>query len=51
MLMPDGDKPSTEFLKKKILAALNEYKTDEQECDIMYLYEIEGDSHEKNSDC
>ena len=51
MLMPDGDKPSAEFLKKKILAALNEYKTDEQECDIMYLYEIEGDSHEKNSDC
>ncbi len=49
MLMPEGDKPSAEFLKKKIYTALEEYKPERNKCDIMYSYEIEGDSHEKSS--
>ena len=48
MLMPEGDKPSAEFLKTKILSAAEEYEPGGNKCDIMYSYEIEGDSHEKN---
>lgn len=50
MLMPDGDSPSAEFLKKKILATINNTQ-DDANCGIMYSYEIEGDSHEKNPHC
>ncbi len=49
MLMPEGDKPSAEFLKARILSAVNEYESGGNKCDIMYSYEIEGDSHEKDS--
>lgn len=48
MLMPEGDKPSAEFLKTRILSAAEEYEPSGNKCDIMYSYEIEGDSHEKN---
>ncbi len=48
MLMPEGDKPSAEFLKKRILSVCDDLKNSGMECDIMYTYEIEGDSHEKN---
>ena len=48
LLMPEGDKPSAEFLKTKILTAADEYEPGGNKCDIMYSYEIEGDSHEKN---
>ena len=48
ILMPEGDKPSAEFLKKRIQTACEELGFDNQECGIMYTYEIEGDSHEKN---
>ena len=48
MIMPEGDKPSAEFLKKRIFTVCEELKTKGAECDIMYSYEIEGDSHEKN---
>ncbi len=48
MLMPEGDKPSAEFLKTRVLSAAKEYEPGGDKCDIMYSYEIEGDSHEKN---
>ena len=51
MLMPDGDSPSAEFLKKKILSTVCDGTPDGEICDIMYSYEIEGDSHEKNPHC
>ena len=46
--MPEGDKPSAEFLKTRVLSAAKEYEPGGDKCDIMYSYEIEGDSHEKN---
>ena len=49
MVVIDGDKPSAEFLKKKIDAVVAANKTTYGECDIMYSYEIEGDIHEKDS--
>jgi metal-responsive CopG/Arc/MetJ family transcriptional regulator len=49
MLVIDGDKPSAEFLKKKINSITSQNKTKYGECDIMYSYEIEGDMHEKDS--
>ena len=49
MVVIDGDKPSAEFLKKKIDAVVSANKTTYGECDIMYSYEIEGDIHEKDS--
>ena len=45
----DGDKPSAEFLKKKIDSVISKNKTIYGECDIMYSYEVEGDTHEKDS--
>ncbi len=48
MLMPEGDKPSAEFLKTRILSEADKYESGGNKCDIMYSYEIEGDSHEKN---
>ena len=49
MIVVDGDKPSAEFLKKKIDSVTSQNKTKYGECDIMYSYEIEGDTHEKDS--
>ncbi len=49
MVVVDGDKPSAEFLKKKIDSVTSQNKTKYGECDIMYSYEIEGDTHEKDS--
>ena len=49
MIVVDGDKPSAEFLKKKIDSVTSQNKTRYGECDIMYSYEIEGDTHEKDS--
>ena len=49
MVVIDGDKPSAEFLHKKIESIVAQKKTTYGECDIMYSYEIEGDTHEKDS--
>ena len=49
MIVLDGDKPSAEFLKKKIDSITSKNKSTYGECDIMYSYEIEGDMHEKDS--
>ena len=49
LILMDGDKPSAEFLKKKIESAVEQNKKLYGECDIMFSYEIEGDTHEKDS--
>ena len=49
MVVVDGDKPSAEFLKKKIETVTTQNETKYGKCDIMYSYEIEGDMHEKDS--
>ena len=49
MIVVDGDKPSAEFLKKKIDTLTEHKKNVYGECDIMYSYEIEGEVHEKDS--
>ena len=49
LILMDGDKPSAEFLKKKIDSVVEQNKDLYGECDIMYSYEIEGDTHEKDS--
>ncbi len=49
MVVVDGDKPSAEFLKKKINSLVEQKKNIYGECDIMYSYEIEGEVHEKDS--
>ena len=49
MVVMDGDKPSAEFLKKKIDTITSQNKNVYGEYDIMYSYEIEGDIHEKDS--
>ena len=49
MVVVDGDKPSAEFLKKKIETVVAQNKTTYGKCDIMYSYDIEGDTHEKDS--
>jgi len=49
MVVLDGDKPSAEFLKKKIDSITMQNETRYGKCDIMYSYEIEGDMHEKDS--
>ena len=49
MIVMDGDKPSAEFLKKKIEAVVEQKKSIYGECDIMFSYEVEGDTHEKDS--
>ncbi len=49
MVVMDGDKPSAEFLKKKIESVTSQNKTVYGECDIMFSYEIEGEAHEKDS--
>ena len=49
LLVMDGDKPSAEFLKKKIESVIEQKKDLYGKCDIMYSYEIEGDTHEKDS--
>lgn len=49
LILVDGDKPSAEFLKKKIESVVEQNKNLYGECDIMYSYEIEGDRHEKDS--
>jgi len=49
MLVLDGDKPSAEFLKKKIQSVTSQKKSIYGECDIMFSYEIEGEAHEKDS--
>ena len=49
LILMDGDKPSAEFLKKKIDSVIEQNKDKYGKCDIMYSYEIEGDRHEKDS--
>ena len=49
MVVMDGDKPSAEFLKKKIDSVTLSNETVYGGYDIMYSYEIEGDTHEKDS--
>jgi signal transduction histidine kinase len=49
MVVLDGDKPSCEFLKKKIESIKEAKKNIYGEYDIMYSYEVEGDTHEKDS--
>ena len=49
LILMDGDKPSAEFLKKKIDSVIEQNKDLYGKCDIMYSYEIEGDTHEKDS--
>ena len=49
MVVVDGDKPSAEFLKKKIDTIVEQKQNVYGECDIMYSYEIEGEVHEKDS--
>ncbi|MCQ2755004.1 MAG: HAMP domain-containing histidine kinase [bacterium] len=49
MLVMDGDKPSAEFLKKKIETLTSQKRSVYGECDIMFSYEIEGEAHEKDS--
>ena len=49
LILMDGDKPSAEFLKKKIDSVIEQNRNLYGECDIMYSYEIEGDTHEKDS--
>ena len=49
MVVVDGDKPSAEFLKKKIDSVTSQKENIYGKCDIMYSYEIEGDMHEKDS--
>ncbi len=49
LILMDGDKPSAEFLHKKIDSAIEQNKDLYGKCDIMYTYEIEGDAHEKDS--
>ena len=49
LILMDGDKPSAEFLKKKIDSVIEQNKNIYGKCDIMYSYEIEGDRHEKDS--
>ena len=49
LILMDGDKPSAEFLKKKIESVIEQNKDLYGKCDIMYTYEIEGDRHEKDT--
>lgn len=49
LLVMGGDKPSAEFLHKKIDSVIEQNKDLYGKCDIMYSYEIEGDVHEKDS--
>ena len=49
LLVMDGDKPSAEFLKKKIESVIEQNTDLYGKCDIMYSYEIEGDTHEKDT--
>ena len=49
LILMDGDKPSAEFLHKKIDSVIEQNKALYGKCDIMYSYEIEGDTHEKDS--
>ena len=48
MVVVDGDKPSAEFLKKKIETVTSQNENKYGKCDIMFSYEIEGDTHEKD---
>ena len=49
LILMDGDKPSAEFLKKKIESTVEQNRDLYGECDIMYSYEVEGDTHEKDT--
>ena len=49
LVLVDGDKPSAEFLKKKINSIVEQKRDIYGECDIMYSYDIEGEVHEKDS--
>ena len=49
LILMDGDKPSAEFLHKKIDSVIEQKKDLYGKCDIMYSYEIEGDTQEKDS--
>ena len=49
LILVDGDKPSAEFLKKKIESVIEQKASLYGKCDIMYSYEIEGETHEKDS--
>ena len=49
LILVDGDKPSAEFLKKKIESVIEQKASLYGKCDIMYSYELEGETHEKDS--
>ena len=47
LILMEGDKPSAEFLKKKIDSVVEQNKDTYGDCDIIYSYEIEGDVHDR----
>lgn len=49
MIVMDGDKPSAEFLRRKIDALVEQKYDTYGKYDIIYSYEIEGDMHEKDT--
>ena len=49
MIVMDGDKPSAEFLRRKIDALVEQKYDTYRKYDIIYSYEVEGDMHEKDT--
>lgn len=49
MIVMDGDKPSAEFLQRKIDALVEQKYDTYGKYDIIYSYEVEGDMHEKDT--
>ena len=49
MIVMDGDKPSAEFLRRKIDALVEQKYDTYGKYDIIYSYEVEGDMHEKDT--
>lgn len=49
MIVMDGDKPSAEFLRRKIDALVEQKFDTYGKYDIIYSYEVEGDMHEKDT--
>ena len=49
MIVIDGDKPSAEFLRRKIDALVEQKYDTYGKYDIIYSYEVEGDMHEKDT--
>ena len=49
MIVMDGDKPSAEFLRRKIDALVEQKYDTYGKYDTIYSYEVEGDMHEKDT--